>query len=94
MKPPKFHVGQAVVALTSDWLEPAENKALGYPQVPQKSAHYTVSEVYRAFYGIWVINLSGIPCLGFDEQYFDPVEEHPAEVIETLLEESFTIKAQ
>ena len=92
-KPPLFHVGQEVVALISDWLEPEEAKGLGYPtNLPKKGVQYTIASMGWRF-GFWGLNLAGIEPLGYDEQYFAAVKEHPGEAIAALLEESLCQEA-
>ena len=91
MKPPKFHVGQAVVCITGDsinWLSkynPGSNVAL------KDGAIYTVSEVWNLpGTDIWGVKLSERPLKNghYSEKRFAPVELLPDEALAQLLEET------
>lgn len=91
MKPPKFHVGQAVVCCEDDWEELTLcGQKVG--EVPGARPIYHVRATHPHL-EYWYVLLSEIPGYYYDEDGFAPVEEHPAEVIEALLEESFTVTA-
>jgi hypothetical protein len=93
MKPPKFHIGQAVVALYGQtaW------ELLQYEEAPKKDRIYTVTEVafvkdtdakwWQPWKKACMLRLAGVR-RRWDAYGFAPVELLPDEALAQLLEES------
>lgn len=93
MKPPKFHVGQAVV-----FVDPSGRAERSHENLPCKGKIYHVRAL-REYTDTWgllleeIVNrprfyLNGFNEVCFDERRFAPVEELPDEALAELLEET------
>lgn len=83
MKPPKFHVGQAVIALDGEW-----DNALCLTE-PQENRIYTVLENYYCKHqNEWYIELSELRGARWDQDGFAPVELLSNEALAELLSET------
>lgn len=87
MKPPKFHVGQAVVCV-DEWEDKCQyGKAVLPGQCPKPGPIYYV-EGSSLDDGTWFITVKGIPDYEWDEDGFAPVELLPDEALAELLSET------
>ncbi len=92
MKPPLFHIGQAVACLIrhADWEDQAEDNDTATPQNrPQLGTIYKVEGVGSGEGKDYFIKLVDVP-FWWDEQGFAPVELASDEALAALLEESLT----
>ena len=89
MKPPMFHVGQAVVCV-EEWEDICgQGKVILPIHCPKPGPIYTVAKTSH-WKGIWYLHLSDMPTYQWDESGFAPVELASDEAIAELLEEVFT----
>jgi hypothetical protein len=85
MKRPKFTIGQAVVALKSEWLDADEIIQMAYPVMPSKGRVYHVLSMAQ-IEGEWYLTL--VECsamLGFEEKHFAPFQMLSQQAIDEVL---------
>ena len=85
MKSPKFTIGQAVVALKSEWLDAEEVIQMAHPVLPSKGRVYHVLSM-ALIEGEWYLTL--VECsamLGFEEKHFGPFQLLSQQAVDEML---------
>ncbi len=91
MKPPKFHMGQAVVCIkTGNWV----SDQLGAYPIPKKGGVYHIREIkYNPIWDDhWLIFSEFTGQHGYLQEHFIPVEMLTAQALAQLLEETLTLQ--